>query len=395
MFCFKANLKKSFHRISRILLVGIFLCPFGISARASTEYKQENAKIEASRKSLANVYILGAGDTLLVNLTALPELSGNFTIGPDGFLLLPQLEDVYAEGLTLDELRNILLEKYNIFVKSPNLYLRIINYRPVRVYVAGEVVRPGFYVLKGVTKLDPSSNNPNLNSGFSSLSGSIVSPQGINIESTIANSNRLVLFPSLFDAIRSAQGVTPYSSLSNVEVIRNNPKSFGGGKVKSSVRFMDLFTEGDQSQNIRIFDGDTIKISKSSEPINKQIAYARDSNLSPDTLQVFVSGNVRNPGIVKLPHGSSLTQAIALAGGMELLSGRLQFLRFGGDGEIDRREFNFNEKAEINSYQNPQLIEGDIINVKQSFFGITTDIITKVTAPAVTSYTLYKLFDLN
>ena len=53
--------------------------------------------------------------------------------------------------------------------------------------------------------------------------------------------------------------------------------------------------QGDNSQNIRIYDGDTIKIAKLSElnknNINKAIKY----NLNPKFINVFVAGRVKNP----------------------------------------------------------------------------------------------------
>ena len=38
-----------------------------------------------------DAYILGPGDSLQIELLDLPELSGRFTIGPDGTIYLPRL----------------------------------------------------------------------------------------------------------------------------------------------------------------------------------------------------------------------------------------------------------------------------------------------------------------
>ena len=42
-------------------------------------------------------------------------------------------------------------------------------------------------------------------------------------------------------------------------------------------------------------------------------------------MNVYVTGNVINPGSLTIPRGSSLNQAIANSGGKELLSGTLNF----------------------------------------------------------------------
>ena len=58
-----------------------------------------------------NSYILGPGDSVMIELLDIPEYSGNFTIGPDGNLYLPRLRSIRVEGLTVDELQQTLTEK--------------------------------------------------------------------------------------------------------------------------------------------------------------------------------------------------------------------------------------------------------------------------------------------
>ena len=45
--------------------------------------------------------ILGPGDGLQIELLDLPELSGRFSIGPDGTRYLPRLRALDVEGLTV------------------------------------------------------------------------------------------------------------------------------------------------------------------------------------------------------------------------------------------------------------------------------------------------------
>ena len=47
-------------------------------------------------------YILGPGDSLQIELLDIPELSGTFSIGPDGTIYLPRLRALYVEGLTVE-----------------------------------------------------------------------------------------------------------------------------------------------------------------------------------------------------------------------------------------------------------------------------------------------------
>merc|ERR1712091_354869 len=132
--------------------------------------------------------------------------------------------------------------------------------------------------------------------------------------------------PTLFDALQAARGVTPFSQLNNVQVTRKRPQSQGGGKVRAEVNFLKMISVGDEEVNIRLYDGDTIFVHKSSNVLRDQLLAASRTNLSPDFLEVFVSGRVKEPGPQQLPQGASLNQAIASAGGPKLLRGRVEFL---------------------------------------------------------------------
>ena len=60
--------------------------------------------------SAADTYIEGPGDEVMIELLDIPELTGKFSIGPDGTFYLPRLRALYVEGLTVEELRNFLSE---------------------------------------------------------------------------------------------------------------------------------------------------------------------------------------------------------------------------------------------------------------------------------------------
>ena len=315
-----------------------------------------------------DAYILGPGDGLEIELLDLPELSGKFSIGPDGALYLPRLRALYVEGLTIDELRRFLTHQFKAYVRDPQVYVRPIAYRPIRVYVGGEVKRPGYYTLRGDRELLGLSNYEE-------------APQ---LGAT---------FPTVFDAIRSARGITPYSDLSQVQVIRKRAEGLGGGRIKTNLNFLSLITEGDESQNIRLLDGDTLNIGKSPIVLQDQLIKAGQSNLSPRFMEVFVSGRVNIPGKVQLPQGSSLNQAISLAGGTKLLKGKVEFVRFNREGTIDRRIFPYNPRATAEAPNNPVLAAGDLIRVNESILSGSVNILNELTAPFVDLYIVYSLFE--
>ena len=154
-----------------------------------------------------------------------------------------------------------------------------------------------------------------------------------------------------------------------------------------------MIMKGDQSQNIRIFDGDTIRIEKSESILKEQFAKARNSNLTPDFMRVYVSGNVFNPGEVIIPKGSGLNQAIAMSGGTRILSGKIEFLRFNDLGETEKSSFKYQPNARINTKRNPILMEGDIVHINDSLFSKTSKAITVLVDPILRTYGLYSIFD--
>ena len=349
-------------------------------------------------------YILGPGDSLQIELLDIPELSGSFSIGPDGTIYLPRLRALYVEGLTVEELRYFLTEQFKTYIKSPQVFITPVGYRAVRVYVGGEISRPGYYMLSGGQVIEDQLNiregtSPN---AFRAQSSSLKdfqsarlrllrsAPDDITTLQGISSTpNR---WPTLFDALRAAQGVTPYSDLAAVKVVRKQPMSQGGGKAQAQVNFLSLVTEGDESVNIRLFDGDVVKVGRSEELLRDQLLAASRTNLSPDFIEVFVSGRVKEPGPQSLPQGATLNQAIASAGGTKLLRGGIEFLRFNPDGKTDRRQFSYNPSAKSGDFKNPVLMSGDVVRVNDSLLSAGVEVLNEITGPAVGIYSVYSLF---
>ena len=94
-------------------------------------------------------YLLGPGDSLQFELLDIPELSGNFSIGPDVTIYLPRLRALYVKALTVEELHYFLTEEFKTDVKSPELYIRPVGYPPIHIYIRGEITRK-----QASTKLD-------------------------------------------------------------------------------------------------------------------------------------------------------------------------------------------------------------------------------------------------
>jgi polysaccharide export outer membrane protein len=398
-----AHLQKGLSKLqSRLLAASLVVLsnaagPAGVKAQNKPPGA---AAVQASRSSLRttyDAYLIGPGDALEVELQDIPEYSGVFSIGPDGTIYLPRLRGLYVEGLTVEELRYFLTQQFATYVRNPQVFVRPVAYRPIRVYVGGEVRRPGYYYLAGEQTLDDSGLAGTTNAtATTSRSTALANPAALRPQV----SARAIRLPTVFDAIRAGQGVTPFSDLASVSVTRRQPLSAGGGKIRTSLNFLSLITEGDESQNIRLFDGDMVVVGKSPVVLREQILRAAETNLSPELIEVFVSGRVKTTtitgaqgrGAVQLPQGSSLNQAIAAAGGPRLLRGNVEFLRFNRDGSTDRRLFGYDAAAAAGSQKNPVLMTGDVIRINDSVLSASVEVLNEITGPVLTLYSLYRIF---
>ena len=162
--------------------------------------------------------------------------------------------------------------------------------------------------------------------------------------------------------------------------------------MRTTLDFLTLITEGNESQNIRLFDGDTVVVARSPIELREQIIKAGQSNLSPDFVQVYVIGRVRDPGPKTLPQGASLDQALAAAGGQRLLRGQVEFIRFNRDGSTDKRKFFVGGSNPAGSYKNPILMAGDVVRVNDSPLSATATVINEIAGPAVGTHFMYSLF---
>lgn len=94
-------------------------------------------------------YVIGPEDVLEVVFWREKDLSGQVMVRPDGMVSLPLINDVQAAGLTPEQFRQKLLTAAGRYVENPSaaVIVRTINSR--KVYITGEVGKPGAYPLGG------------------------------------------------------------------------------------------------------------------------------------------------------------------------------------------------------------------------------------------------------
>lgn len=102
-------------------------------------------------------YRLGPGDALSLQVHAAgwEQVVQEMTVTPEGFIFPDQLGRISAAGRTIEELRDDLRRRYSRIFATPTVTLAISSQRAIDVYVTGDVVAPGRFVLTGMaTVLD-------------------------------------------------------------------------------------------------------------------------------------------------------------------------------------------------------------------------------------------------
>ena len=92
-------------------------------------------------------YVIGTEDVLGIVFWREPTLSADVVVRPDGKISLPLLNDVLVIGQTPDQVRQLLAKLADPFVDTPqpSVVVRQINSR--RVFITGNVERPGMFPL--------------------------------------------------------------------------------------------------------------------------------------------------------------------------------------------------------------------------------------------------------
>ena len=378
----------------RSKLLHFFLIFFiSFSSNSSLIYAANSEKAKEDKNSISvnylknlpnNYYIVGPGDSLQIIVSReYPELNSQVIIDGEGTIYLPRLKRIFVNGLSLNELNEILNEAYSEFVKYPSVEVQILNYRPIKVLVQGEVGNPGLKTMPGSMSLEQNTQI--------SINQSIKpDPLNMQINRLSGNPKFNNYFPTVFDAIRQSGGITEYSDLSKIQIIRKANLSNGSGLITTKLNFENVLLNGDNSQNIRIYDSDIIKVKKLDKPNKKIFSKAILSNLNKKFLNVFVFGSVVNPGDITVSRQGTLNDAVEIAG-TKALRGPLTFIRFNNDGSVDKRKFKYRRKAKRGSYNNPLLEDGDLIVVGFSSLTLANEIITEVTKPFVGVLSTYGL----
>ena len=94
-------------------------------------------------------YRLNPGDKLEITVWQEENLHAETVVLPDGTVSFPLVGHVPAAGKTSEEFVGVLRERLSQFLPSPEINVRLLAAEGNVVYVTGEVLHPGAFVMKG------------------------------------------------------------------------------------------------------------------------------------------------------------------------------------------------------------------------------------------------------
>jgi polysaccharide export outer membrane protein len=288
------------------------------------------------------VYRLGPGDSIFVNVLRFADLSFQGTLDAQGNVVVPLVGGLQLEGLSLEQARQQIRVALDRFVIDPQVDVILIAQRSVQVTILGEVVRPGLYPLQA---------------------------------------------PQLSTAIVSAGGTTGLADLRMVRIRR----SFSNGETLEQE--FDLFSplrNANSVPDIQLSDGDIIIVPTLTEADRQDYdrALIARSTLAQQQINIRVVNYAGARGAVignlALPNGSSFVDALTtISPSLDSANLRkIALVRFDvEEGRAITQEINGRDALRGDFSQDPMLEHNDVIIVGRNLVARITYALNTFTQP--------------
>ena len=103
----------------------------------------------APRPAARPGYLIGPSDVLRVIVWKEPDLTLDVTVRLDGMITMPLLGDVQAAGRGPSDLSAAIVAELRKFIENPRVTVSVTQATSARVYVVGQMVKPGEFPLSG------------------------------------------------------------------------------------------------------------------------------------------------------------------------------------------------------------------------------------------------------
>jgi polysaccharide export outer membrane protein len=285
---------------------------------------QQQLMLAANRAALVSYkdYRVGPEDQLDIQILGQDKLGRTLRVNGQGEITMPLVGVVQVAGLTPQEIEKRLAELYDArFLVNPQVTVAVKEFRHQRVAVTGAVSKPGSYEIIGPrTLLEVLSMAGGLSNRGSESAGDVIN--------VIRHQNA----PDLVDHLKAGAGATqPYA-----------PKT-----ETMTIDLRRLLSGQDPQLNLTVRNGDVIHV--------------------PFAGTAYVLGGVRKPGNITVKEKLTVSQAVAMAGGVDPILGtdNITIMRFNDHGQPISINTNLDN---IISRTDPDLAvkDNDVVVVKES-----------------------------
>jgi protein involved in polysaccharide export with SLBB domain len=137
-------------RLGTVLLAGVLLGLAGCTHHqpALSSGVLPPALLPPTPFAAGDDYRLQRGDEIDVKFLYQPEENQHVAIRPDGRISLPATGDLTVTGMTPNEIQKLIQERSGTHLRNPEVVIVVTHVGEQRVYIGGEVVRPGYVPLR-------------------------------------------------------------------------------------------------------------------------------------------------------------------------------------------------------------------------------------------------------
>ena len=291
----------------------------------------------------ASTYILGPGDRIDLSVYGFEEYTGSLAVLPDGTINLPLIGKLPAAGRTTEQLTEELTIALDRILVTPYVSVTLAALRPVVINVSGQVYRPGPVQMQASKEI--------------SSDGSAAAP------------------PSVSEALIQAGGVTRTADIRDVVVMRALPN---GETIRTQVNLWDALWSETLPEDLLLRDGDLVYVPELPEGELVDNRLLASSSLAPETVKVRVVGEVTRPGEVPVPPNSSLSSAVAIAGGPtdDAKLNEVAFIRMNNEGAVEKNVVDLSDLVD-----NYQVQDGDVVVVPKTGTSSVLDFADRLLGP--------------
>jgi len=96
-------------------------------------------------------YTVGPDDVVNVEVRQHPDIGGQFMVSPEGTIFISLIGSVDVEDATTEQISSRIEERLQEYVREPEVAVSVLAYNSKKVYVLGQVGKPGEYMMRGNT----------------------------------------------------------------------------------------------------------------------------------------------------------------------------------------------------------------------------------------------------